>query len=64
MTRKSLFDSENTKELLSLNRKCQLPKSTISGYSSELNNLLFGLLESNPIKRLSSEEALTILNIT
>ncbi|CAD8061423.1 unnamed protein product [Paramecium primaurelia] len=64
MTRKSLFDSENTKELLSLNRKCQLPKLSISGYSNELNNLLFGLLESNPIKRLSSEESLIIMNIT
>ncbi|CAD8151353.1 unnamed protein product [Paramecium octaurelia] len=64
MTRKSLFDSENTKELLSLNRKCQLPKFSISGYSNELNNLLFGLLESNPLKRLSSEEALIIMNIT
>ncbi|CAD8080769.1 unnamed protein product [Paramecium sonneborni] len=64
MTKKSLFDSENTKELLSLNRKCQLPKSQIHGYSNELNNLLFGLLESNPIKRLSSKDALNIINIT
>lgn len=64
MTRKSLFDSEKTKDLLTLNRKCHLPKQSISIYTNDLNNILFGLLDPNPITRLSADEALNLMNFT
>lgn len=62
MTRKSLFDSEKTKDLLCLNKKCNLPKSSINNYSNDLNAIMFGLLDPNPNRRLSADEALNMLN--
>lgn len=62
MTRKSLFDSEKTKDLLCLNKKCHIPKSSINYYSNDLNAIMFGLLDPNPNRRLSADEALNMLH--
>lgn len=45
MNRQPLFESDKTKELLQLNKKCQLSKHHIKHYTNELNNVLYGLLE-------------------
>lgn len=62
MTRHPLFESDKTKELLSMNKKCNFTKIFIDGYTKELNFILMGLLDVNPIKRFSSEEAIRFLS--
>ncbi|CAD8091078.1 unnamed protein product [Paramecium primaurelia] len=61
MTREPLFNADKTKELLHKNQKCLFVKRTISQYSNILNQILFGLLEFNPKKRFSADQALELL---
>ncbi|CAD8076634.1 unnamed protein product [Paramecium sonneborni] len=62
MNRQPLFESDKTKDLLQLNKKCQFIKKYHNYYTNALNQILFGLLEVNPNKRLSSYEAIEILS--
>lgn len=55
MTRQPLFESEKTKDLLSLNKRCSIQPHFINGYTPELNSVLYGLVEANPAMRLSAE---------
>ncbi|CAD8111518.1 unnamed protein product [Paramecium sonneborni] len=61
MTKQPLFSAEKTKELINKNQKCFYVKHTISQYSNILNQILHGLLEFNPKKRLTAEQALELL---
>ncbi|CAD8203162.1 unnamed protein product [Paramecium octaurelia] len=61
MTREPLFNADKTKELLHKNQKCLFIKRTISQYSYILNQILYGLLEFNPKKRYSADQALELL---
>ena len=45
-----------------LNKKCHIPKSSINHYSNDLNAIMFGLLDPNPNRRLSADEALNMLH--
>ncbi|CAK72746.1 unnamed protein product (macronuclear) [Paramecium tetraurelia] len=61
MNRQPLFESDKTKDLLQQNKKCHFTKNYHNFYTNALNQVLFGLLEVNPNKRLSSEEAIQFL---
>ncbi|CAD8121774.1 unnamed protein product [Paramecium sonneborni] len=61
MTKQPLFTADQTKELIHKNQKCIYVKHTISLYSNILNQILYGLLEFNPKKRLTADQALELL---
>ncbi|CAK60765.1 unnamed protein product (macronuclear) [Paramecium tetraurelia] len=61
MTKQPLFAADKTKELINKNQKCMYVKHTISQYSNILNQILYGLLEYNPKKRLTADQALELL---
>ncbi|CAD8132126.1 unnamed protein product [Paramecium pentaurelia] len=62
MNRQPLFESDKTKDLLQQNKKCHFNKGYHNFYTNALNQVLIGLLEVNPNKRLSSDEAIQLLS--
>jgi calcium-dependent protein kinase len=55
-----LFNGANNKEIIQMNKECDFSKVSqyLKKYSTEASDLLFKMLESNPDKRISAEQAL------
>lgn len=60
LTGRSLFNGANNEEMMKKNKECEFPNVSryLEKYSKEAQDLLFKMIEANPDRRISTEQAL------